>query len=67
MGKTYFKTEANSNNEIENSLNGLYNYLTAPNIRNKVKHLIFISMRFTECFEIYGNNSFDKLTVNFIK
>ena len=52
------------NREVDNSLNGLHDYLTAANIRNKVKHLLFLAMRFTNCFEIYCSEGFDKLTVS---
>ena len=50
--------------EIDNSLWGLHDYLTAANIRNKSKNLLFLAMRFTKCLEIYVNNNFAELTVS---
>ncbi|CAD8132437.1 unnamed protein product [Paramecium octaurelia] len=38
---------------IENNENGLYNYLTAPNIRNKIKHPLFLALKFSRCFNVY--------------
>ena len=49
--------------DIDNSLWGLHDYLTAANIRNKSKHLLFLAMRFTKCLEIYIDNKFNELTV----
>lgn len=40
---------------IENNDEGLYNYLTAPNIRHKVKHPLFLSVRFSSAFKIFFN------------
>ncbi|CAD8141110.1 unnamed protein product [Paramecium pentaurelia] len=42
---------------IENNENGLYNYLTAPNIRNKIKHPLFLALKFSRCFNIYYMNN----------
>jgi len=41
--------------EIQNSIDGLHSYLTAPNIRNKVKHPIFLCVRFSNCITLYMN------------
>ncbi|CAD8083039.1 unnamed protein product [Paramecium primaurelia] len=38
---------------IENNENGLHNYLTAPNIRNKIKHPLFLALKFSKCMTIY--------------
>ncbi len=38
---------------IENSLKGLFDYLTAPNIKNKTKSILFFFIRFTKCVKIY--------------
>ncbi|CAK83809.1 unnamed protein product (macronuclear) [Paramecium tetraurelia] len=38
---------------IENNENGLHNYLTAPNIRNKIKHPLFLALKFSKCMAIY--------------
>lgn len=40
---------------ISNDGSGLYNYLTAPNIRHKVKHPLFLSVRFSSAFKVYFN------------
>lgn len=50
--------------DIDNSLWGLHDYLTAANIRNKSKHLLFLAMRFTSCLDIYISNNFGDLTVS---
>jgi hypothetical protein len=52
------------NREVDNSLNGMHDYLTAANIRNKVKHLLFLAIRFNNCFELYCNHNFSELTVS---
>lgn len=40
MDKTYYKRKGKKNesfeDQIKDNINGLYNYFTAPNIRNKV-------------------------------
>jgi len=41
--------------EIQNSIDGLHSYLTAPNIRNKVKHPIFLCVRFSNCISLHFN------------
>lgn len=41
--------------EIKNDSEGFYNYLTAPNIRHKVKHPLFLAIRFSNCASIYYN------------
>jgi len=40
-------------NPIENNLKGLYDYLTAPNIRDKVKNPLFLSIKFDKCVNLY--------------
>jgi hypothetical protein len=51
LGKKFIKKDSRSKDrvpgnteEIDNSLRGLFNYLTAPNIRSKIKHPLFIKM-----------------------
>lgn len=56
--KRYVKKESKKSRgyaeeEIENNLSGLYNYFGAANIRNKVKHPLFLAVKFSECFHIY--------------
>lgn len=38
---------------IGNNLKGLYDYLTAANIRNKLKSILFFLLRFSTCFKGY--------------
>ena len=42
---------------MNNDAEGFYNYLTAPNIRHKVKHPVFLAIRFSSCVEIFVNKS----------
>ncbi|CAD8144003.1 unnamed protein product [Paramecium octaurelia] len=44
---------------IENNENGLHNYLTAPNIRNKIKHPLFMALKFSRCLNIYYQNNLE--------
>ena len=39
--------------EITNDITGLTNYFTAPNIRNKVKHPLFLAQAFYNCVKLY--------------
>ena len=41
---------------IRNDPEGFYNYITAPNIRHKVKHPVFLAIKFSNCVAIYFNN-----------
>ena len=38
----------NNSEEIDNSMKGLFNYLTAPNIRHKIKNPLFLAIKFSE-------------------
>jgi hypothetical protein len=38
---------------IKNDPEGFYNYITAPNIRHKVKHPVFLAIKFSSCVQIY--------------
>lgn len=40
---------------IRNDPEGFYNYITAPNIRHKVKHPVFLAIKFSNCVKIYHN------------
>ena len=42
--------------KIENNLKGLFDYLTAPNIRNKVKSILFFLIRFSDAVKAYMPN-----------
>ncbi|CAD8149972.1 unnamed protein product [Paramecium pentaurelia] len=54
---------------IDNNENGLHNYLTAPNIRNKIKHPFFLALKFSRCFSIYysGNSQVENHLIEFQK
>ena len=41
---------------IKNDPEGFYNYLTAPNIRHKVKHPVFLAIKFSNCVQILYNS-----------
>ncbi|EGR31513.1 zinc finger transcription factor sma, putative [Ichthyophthirius multifiliis] len=38
---------------IQNDLEGIINYLTAPNIRNKIKNPLFLAYKFSKCIQLY--------------
>lgn len=50
------KQQVDENKIISNNQEGLYNYLTAPNIRHKVKHPLFLSVKFSNSFKILYNS-----------
>ena len=73
LDKTFIKRENKKKNEVEivifNNFEGLFNYLTAPNIRHKVffikkkkkkkvKHPLFLCLKFSNCIKLYYNTSF---------
>jgi len=43
--------------EIDNSFDGLRNYLSALNIRNKCKHPLFLVLRFNSCVGLWYDPS----------
>lgn len=51
LEKSYIKRENKKKNDTEiriaNNSEGLFNYLTAPNIRHKVKHPLFLALKFS--------------------
>ena len=57
LRRKYQKKEKKNNiiieNTIENNLKGLFDYLTAPNIRDKVKNPLFLAVKFNECVSFY--------------
>ncbi|CAD8170243.1 unnamed protein product [Paramecium pentaurelia] len=59
LDKKYFKREnkrkTEQDVEIENDFESLFNYLTAPNIRHKVKHPLFLIIKFSTCVSLYYN------------
>lgn len=57
LKKDYTKKEKKNSqiveDQIENNLKGLFDYLTAPNIREKVKNPLFLSLKFDKCTKLY--------------
>eukprot|EP01017_Pseudomicrothorax_dubius_P038054 TRINITY_DN5649_c0_g1_i2.p1 TRINITY_DN5649_c0_g1~~TRINITY_DN5649_c0_g1_i2.p1 ORF type:complete len:292 (+),score=59.27 TRINITY_DN5649_c0_g1_i2:68-943(+) len=49
------KKRIGSEIEINGDVDGLLNYLTAPNIRNKIRHPIFLVLKFSQAVSIYYN------------
>lgn len=43
--------------EINNDFQGLYDYFTAPNIRRKIRHPIFLAIKFSSCVKFFYNTS----------
>ena len=61
LKKNFIKRENKKNfgmeEEIENSSSGLAHYFSAPNIRNKVKHPLFLAIKFSNVVKIYYNSN----------
>lgn len=54
-------------NIINNDFQGLYDYFTAPNIRRKIRHPIFLAIKFSSCVKFFYNTSvFPSSTVVFL-
>ena len=51
LNKEFIKRENKKKSDLEININddkeGLFNYLTAPNIRHKVKHPLFMAIKFS--------------------
>ena len=47
------KSKDSQSELIDNSVKGFYNYFSAPNIRNKVKHPLFLAVKFSACISLY--------------
>lgn len=65
MVKRKKKETENVSAEISSDIQGFTNYFTAPNIRNKVKHPVFLAYKFNKCVSIFYNqdyyNSYDRI------
>jgi hypothetical protein len=61
LDKVFIKRENKKKNDTEikiiNDSEGLFNYLTAPNIRHKVKHPLFLALKFSSCVQLFVNKS----------
>lgn len=42
---------------INDDFEGLYDYFTAPNIRRKIRHPIFLAIRFASCVKFFYNTA----------
>jgi len=65
LSKPFVKKETRNSTSceeqiVDDSLLGLYNYLTAPNIRRKIKHPLFLTMKFPETFLLYYHNELNQ-------
>lgn len=62
LEKVFIKRENKKKNDVEiqilNDFDGLFNYLTAPNIRHKVKHPLFLAIKFSKCVKLLYNSDF---------
>ncbi|CAD8056269.1 unnamed protein product [Paramecium sonneborni] len=55
------KNQPKSLLKVDNTIQGLINYFTAPNIRHKIKHPLFLAIKFDKCVKLYLNQQ------NFVK
>ena len=51
------KKKSNADESIDNTIEGLSNFFSAPNIRHKVKHPLFLAIKFSSCVKIYFNTN----------
>lgn len=42
---------------IKNNFQGLSDYFTAPNIRRKIRHPIFLAIKFSNCVKFFYNKA----------
>lgn len=70
LEKKFVKRVKGKNNlseeiQIENDLKGLFNYLSAPNIKQKIKNLLFLLLKFSNCLKVFfPKKELAGLTVN---
>lgn len=51
------KIKYSAEEEISSNVEGLINYFSAPNIRHKVKHPLFLAIKFHQCISLYVNTT----------
>lgn len=51
------KIKFSNEEEISSNIDGLVNYFSAPNIRHKVKHPLFLAIKFYQCISLYINTN----------
>lgn len=54
------KKKSDQDIKIVDNFEGLYNYLTAPNIRHKIKHPLFLTIKFGSSAKLFYNPSLVK-------
>jgi len=53
---------------IGNNFQGLCDYFAAPNIRRKIRHPIFLAIKFSECVKFFYNKTvFPSSSVNLLE
>lgn len=61
LEKMFIKRENKKKNDTEikifNDQEGFFNYLTAPNIRHKVKHPVFLALKFYSVVKLFYNSN----------
>ena len=61
MEKSFIKRDSkikfSAEEEISSNVEGLINYFSAPNIRHKVKHPLFLAIKFSQCIKLYINTN----------
>ncbi|CAD8118651.1 unnamed protein product [Paramecium sonneborni] len=64
IDQIYYKRENDKQNQkfnqIDKSLQGFINYYTSANIRNKIRHPLFMVMKFPKCVRLFFNSNFIK-------
>ncbi len=61
LGTTYYKRQTNKNRieevKVGPDFEGLSNYFTARNIRCKIRHPVFLALKFPDCVKLYYNSA----------
>ncbi|CAD8099926.1 unnamed protein product [Paramecium primaurelia] len=57
LEKQFTTTKPQNTEVITNTIEGLNNYFSAPNIRHKVKHPVFLCIKFSSCIKLYLNTN----------
>lgn len=59
LGTTFYKRQTSNNRieeiKVDSDFAGLHNYFTARNIRCKVRHPVFLALKFPDCVKLYYN------------
>ncbi|KAM3137816.1 hypothetical protein pb186bvf_010059 [Paramecium bursaria] len=62
LDKQLYKRESRNNQHtiitIDNTLNGMINYFTSANIRHKIKHPLFLAIRFDQSVKLFVNQKY---------